>query len=56
VGTNVGTKNKGVPPIEAETPYLLGTGGRTRTGKILQSGDFESPASTIPPHRPVLLT
>ena len=42
--------------IKAETPYLLGTGGRTRTGKILQSGDFESPASTIPPHRPVLLT
>ena len=28
-----------------------GTGGRTRTGTMSPSGDFESPASTIPPHR-----
>lgn len=26
-----------------------GTQGRTRTDKTVKSGDFESPASTIPP-------
>ncbi len=29
----------------------LGAGGETRTLTMLPSGDFESPASTIPPHR-----
>lgn len=28
---------------------LIGTQGRTRTGTTVKSGDFESPASTIPP-------
>ena len=29
----------------------IGADGETRTLTILLSGDFESPASTIPPHR-----
>ena len=28
----------------------IGTHGRTRTGTSARTGDFESPASTIPPH------
>ena len=32
---------------------ITGADGETRTLTILLSGDFESPASTIPPHRPV---
>ena len=30
-----------------------GTQGRTRTGTPVKAGDFESPASTIPPLGPI---
>ena len=33
----------------AETCKASGTQGRTRTGTPVKAGDFESPASTIPP-------
>ena len=32
---------------------LSGTQGRTRTGTPVKAGDFESPASTIPPLGPI---
>ncbi len=32
--------------------WVLGADGETRTLTMLPPGDFESPASTIPPHRP----
>ena len=32
---------------------LSGTQGRTRTGTSVRTGDFESPASTIPPLGPI---
>ena len=31
----------------------IGADGETRTLTMLPPGDFESPASTIPPHRPL---
>ena len=31
----------------------FGTQGRTRTGTPVRAGDFESPASTIPPLGPI---
>ncbi len=39
---------RGKPTI-AFCPLKYGTQGRTRTGTISLPGDFESPASTIPP-------
>ena len=43
---------KGRPgkPYLYENINLSGTQGRTRTGTSVRTGDFESPASTIPPH------
>ncbi len=43
------------PPYNQGKRYIggiIGADGETRTLTMLPSGDFESPASTIPPHRP----
>ena len=46
------------PPIFAKLLFSLailgGTQGRTRTDTLLRAGDFESPASTIPPLGPII--
>ena len=44
------TRNNG------ESTRIYGADGETRTLTMLPSGDFESPASTIPPHRPVRMS
>ena len=50
-------RNTGAPTLPNPTLFCafkkVGADGETRTLTILLSGDFESPASTIPPHRPV---
>ena len=40
-------------PVElrVQQSYIDGTSGQTRTGMFLQTIDFESTASTIPPQR-----
>ena len=56
VGPRCGTSQKflkmATSTFEANPLKGLGTQGRTRTGTPAKAGDFESPASTIPPLGP----